>query len=133
MPSSAGNSACSDAAAEPAHGALERHAAALQAAFEAAGLTALLQADRLQPLQACSVPTAQRLCAASLRLAAALLEYWQQPEQTAQAQLEAAQAASARSCAYLCCANLGGQGGPAAGEGKGSARCRWAVYGCWLC
>ncbi len=40
------------------------------------------------------------------------------------AQLELAQAAAARSCAYLCCANLGGEGGPAAGQGVGSMRCR---------
>jgi len=140
MPRSAGNSACSDAAAEAALGAMERHAAALQAAVEGAGLGALLQADIPLPLPAYSIPTAQRLCAASLRLAAALLEYWQQPEQAAQAQLEAAQAAAARSCAYLHCANLGGQGGPAAGEGEGSARCRWccaerggAVQVCLLC
>jgi len=40
------------------------------------------------------------------------------------AQLELAQAAATRSCAYLCCANLGGEGGPAAGQGVGSMRCR---------
>ena len=40
------------------------------------------------------------------------------------AQLELAQAAAARSCAYLCCANLGGECGPAAGEGVGNRRCR---------
>lgn len=36
----------------------------------------------------------------------------------------ASQAAAARSCAYLRCANLGGEGGPAAGQGVGSQRCR---------
>ncbi|PRW60171.1 hypothetical protein C2E21_1998 [Chlorella sorokiniana] len=40
------------------------------------------------------------------------------------AALEVAQATAARSCAYLRCANLGGEGGPAAGQGVGSQRCR---------
>ena len=38
--------------------------------------------------------------------------------------LAVARAAAARSCAYLRCANVAGQGGPAAGEGEGSSRCR---------
>ncbi|KAI3433879.1 hypothetical protein D9Q98_003681 [Chlorella vulgaris] len=37
--------------------------------------------------------------------------------------LELAQAAATRKCAYLCCANLAGEGGPAAGQGAGSQRC----------
>ena len=57
-------------------------------------------------------------------LAAALHAWWQRPEQQPALQLEAAQAAARRSCAYLRCANLGGEGGPAAGEGVGSLRCR---------
>ena len=66
------------------------------------------------------------------KLADLLHQWWQpamQPEQHAEAQLVLAQAAATRSCAYLRCANLGGEGGPAAGEGAGSMRCRW-VAGC---
>jgi hypothetical protein len=37
--------------------------------------------------------------------------------------LELAQAAAARSCAYLRCANLADEGGPAVGQGAGSQRC----------
>ena len=59
-------------------------------------------------------------------LAAALLAWWRRPEAQSAAALELAQAAAARSCAYLRCANLGGEGGPAAGRGAGSQRCRWA-------
>ncbi|PRW59882.1 hypothetical protein C2E21_2002 [Chlorella sorokiniana] len=58
------------------------------------------------------------------RLAAALLDWWRRPEAQPAAALELAQAAAARSCAYLRCANLGGEGGPAAGQGAGSQRCR---------
>jgi hypothetical protein len=56
-------------------------------------------------------------------LARLLQQYWQMPEQQAAARLEQAQAAATRSCAYLACANLGGSGGPAAGEGEGSKKC----------
>ena len=61
---------------------------------------------------------------AASELAAALQAFWQLPEQRAAAELALAQAAAGRSCAYLRCANLGGEGGPAAGEGVGSQRCR---------
>ncbi|KAI3433853.1 hypothetical protein D9Q98_003656 [Chlorella vulgaris] len=37
--------------------------------------------------------------------------------------LDLAQAAATRSCAYLRCANLAGEGGPAARQGAGSKRC----------
>ena len=47
-------------------------------------------------------------------LADALLAWWRRPEAQPEAALEVAQAAAARSCAYLRCANLGGEGGPAA-------------------
>ena len=57
-------------------------------------------------------------------LATALLEYWRHPEAAEAGQLELAQAAAARSCAYLRCANLECEGGPAAGEGTGAKRCR---------
>jgi hypothetical protein len=58
------------------------------------------------------------------QLAALLQQWWQRPEQVAADRLELAQAAATRSCAYLRCANLGGQGGPAAGQGAGSKKCR---------
>ena len=61
---------------------------------------------------------------AARRLAATLLDWWRRPGAQQEQQLEAAQAAAARSCAYLRCANLGGGGGPAAGQGEGSQRCR---------
>ena len=63
------------------------------------------------------------------RLAAALLAWWRRPEVQPAAALEVAQVAAARSCAYLRCANLGGEGGPAAGQGTGSQRCRWVDDG----
>ncbi|PRW33756.1 hypothetical protein C2E21_7361 [Chlorella sorokiniana] len=65
-------------------------------------------------------------------LAAALQQYWQLPVQRAAAELDLATAASARSCAYLRCANLGAEGGPAAGEGVGSQRCS-ACRAVWYC
>ena len=55
---------------------------------------------------------------------AALLNWWRRPTAQQEQQLEAAQAAAARSCAYLRCTNLGSSGGPAAGQGEGSQRCR---------
>ena len=57
------------------------------------------------------------------QLAAALLEHWGQPEQQQQDALQLAQAGATRSCAYLRCANVGGEGGPAASQGAGSRRC----------
>ena len=83
--------------------------AAIQRGMEAVERAAAGQQDVLPP--ACS-------------LAAALLDWWRRPEQEAADQLELAQAAATRSCAYLRCANLGGGGGPAAGQGEGSQRCR---------
>ncbi|PRW59997.1 Zinc finger MYND domain-containing 19 Q7TSV3 [Chlorella sorokiniana] len=62
----------------------------------------------------------------------ALLAWWRRPEAQAAAALELAQAAAARSCAYLRCANLGGEGGPAAGQGVGSQRCS-ACRAVWYC
>ena len=59
-----------------------------------------------------------------VKLAQLLLAWWRRPEAQPAAALEAAQAAAARSCAYLRCANLGCKGGPAAGQGAGSQRCR---------
>ena len=94
------------------------HAAAVAANFELAkerlidNNTALRLVQSVKPLLA---------PAAAL---APLLQHWEQPEQAAADQLAVARAAAARSCAYLRCANLGGEGGPAAGEGVGSQRCR---------
>ena len=68
---------------------------------------------------------AQEMLPAAQPLASALLDWWRQPEQEAGMRLQLAQAAAARSCAYLRCTNLGAEGGPAAGEGVGSMRCRW--------
>ena len=62
--------------------------------------------------------------AAARQLGAALLEWRALPEQGGPLQLKAAQAAAARSCAYLRCANLAAEGGPAAGQGVGRLRCR---------
>ena len=61
---------------------------------------------------------------AACRLATALQAWWGRPSQQQADQLEVATAAAVRSCAYLRCANLGGEGGPAAGAGAGSKRCR---------
>jgi hypothetical protein len=65
-------------------------------------------------------------------VAAELEPAWQLTQEVAQQRLEHARAAATRSCAYLACANLALEGGPAAGEGKGSLRCG----GCktaWYC
>lgn len=83
--------------------------AAIQRGMEAVERAAAGQQDVLPPARS---------------LAAALLDWWRRPEQEAADQLELAQAAATRSCAYLPCANLGGGGGPAAGQGEGSQRCR---------
>ena len=56
-------------------------------------------------------------------LAELLQQVWDLPEQQEAARLATAQVAATRSCAYLRCANVGGGGGPAAGEGDGSSRC----------
>ena len=74
----------------------------------------------------------QQALPAATQLAAALQAWWDTPEQQAAAQLELAQAATTRACAYLRCANLAGSGGPEAGQGAGSLRCS----GCrvaWYC
>ena len=68
-------------------------------------------------------PANVRLVQQAADLARLLQQYWQLPEQQAAARLELAQAAATRSCAYLGCANLGGSGGPAEGEGEGSKKC----------
>ena len=57
--------------------------------------------------------------------AAPMQQYYTLPAVEAERELALAQAAAGRSCAYLRCANLGGEGGPATGQGAGSMRCRW--------
>jgi hypothetical protein len=52
--------------------------------------------------------------------------------QAALQRLDSARAAATRSCAYLACANLAVEGGPAAGEGKGSLRCSGCKVA-WYC
>ncbi len=47
-------------------------------------------------------------------------------------ELELAQVAATRSCAYLRCANLAGKGGSAAGQGAGSQRCS-KCRAAWYC
>ena len=117
------------AAATPQQQPLLQHLQ--QAAGVSAGLPCGGEASSANPL-------GQRVLAQlpdlSSRLPAAgeladLLQQWQpaaQPERHANVRLELAQAAATRTCAYLRCANLGGEGGPAAGQGVGSMRCRWA-------
>ena len=60
-------------------------------------------------------------------LAALMQQCYALPAVAAERRLAQAQAAAGRCCAYLRCANLGGEGGPAAGEGVGSKRCRCAA------
>lgn len=72
------------------------------------------------------------LLPACLPLAEALMAHWREPEQLATSQEAAAQVAAARSCAFLRCANLSSKGGPAAGQGSGSQRCRWVQERAWV-
>jgi hypothetical protein len=74
----------------------------------------------------------ERALPAAEALAQQLWQHWHRPGQEAAARLELAAAAAVRSCAYVRCAQLSAQGGPAAGEGVGSKRCS----GCkavWYC
>ena len=83
-------------------------------------------AGRRQLIQQLALPTAEGL-------AAALQQYFAQlPHAEAVQWLETAQAAAARSCAFLRCSNLGLEGGPAAGEGGGSLKCG-ACRSVWYC
>ncbi len=115
--------------------AAEKPAAATAAALaaDATFLAEIVPASaRLFTEGSCSASWAQPtalLPPPARRLAAALLAWWRRPKAQPAAALELAQAAAARSCAYLRCANLGGEGGPAAGQGAGSQRCRWAERG----
>ena len=98
-----------------------------QAAAVSKGLDCRGEADDAALLA--QLPELSSRLPAAAKLADVLHQWWQpamQPERHAEAQLALAQAAATRSCAYLRCANLGGEGGRAAGQGVGSMRCRWA-------
>ena len=114
---SAADGGLSDAERQLARTVLDRAqrlaAAADLEAIGRGGPTAAVQEG--SPLQAL-LPQAREL-------AAALLAWWRRPERQPEAALERAHAATARSCANLRCANLAGEGGPAAGEGAGSSKC----------
>ena len=94
---------------------LEAVAGSLGQQLEAAGASGHMSASQLLPL---AQPAAH--------LAGLLQQYLALPAVEAERLLAAAQAAAGRSCAYLRCANVAGEGGPAAGQGTGSMRCRWA-------
>ena len=66
----------------------------------------------------------QELVPAAERAAAVVKRHQGLPELAQARQLELARAAAGRSCAYLHCSNLQAGGGPAAGQGEGSLRCR---------
>ena len=65
-----------------------------------------------------------KLLLPAAHLAALMQQYYALPAVEAERELALAQAAAGRSCAYLRCANLGCEGGPVAGQGCGSMRCR---------
>ncbi|KAI7844407.1 hypothetical protein COHA_002001 [Chlorella ohadii] len=94
-----------------------------------------ISADARNAAVLAQLPLVSRHLPAAARLADLLRQWWQpamQPERHKEAQLALAQAAATRSCAYLHCANLGGEGGPAAGQGAGSKRCS-ACHTVWYC
>ena len=68
----------------------------------------------------------RQLLPLAAHLAAHEQAHWEVPSMKQERQLKLARAAATRSCAYLRCANVAAQGGPAAGQGVGSARCRCA-------
>jgi len=92
---------------------LNRAADSARAKWDRQGVAAALQV-----LQQQALPPAREI-------AAALLQWYQRPAQRQRDALELAQVAAARSCAFLRCANVACIGGPAAGQGEGSKRCRW--------
>lgn len=121
--------------AATANGELGAAVAALQRSYDA--LDSGESVESLPALAAMFVPAVT----AAARVAALLLSAWATPEQQAAQQLEMAQAAATRSCAYLRCANLGGEGGPFARQGADSKRCRcvaaaelvWGRFCCVPC
>ena len=66
----------------------------------------------------------RRLLPRTAELAALMQQYYALPALDEPRQLALAQAAAGRCCAYLRCANVGGEGGSAASEGVGSKCCR---------
>jgi len=134
--------AAADATVDKLAGALAALRARASSGLPDAGTAQLGTAAIILRLAAIdSLPTiySPAECAAQLRsllppaahLAALMQQYYALPAVEAERQLALAQAAAGRSCAYLLCTNLGGEGGPAAGQGAGSMRCRWA--GGWVC
>jgi hypothetical protein len=79
-----------------------------------------------------SIEEASELAPQLRRLAELATQAWVLTGRAAESQLARARLAAARSCAYLGCANVAAEGGPAAGQGRGSKKCS----GCravWYC
>ena len=110
------------------HSVLEQHACQSAAADISACITQITCTPGM-PFTAAASRLRQQALPAATRLAAALHDWHSQPEQLKQSALVLAQAAAGRSCAYLRCANLGGEGGPAAKQGVGSKSCRCESLG----
>jgi hypothetical protein len=110
----------------------EATAAKLLAAYEAAVQRAKQALQQQEAPSREALEAVEKALSLATDVAAGAERAWTASEQAAQQRLELARAAATRSCAYLACANLAGEGGPAAGEGKGSLRCS----GCktaWYC
>ncbi|KAL4421393.1 hypothetical protein ABPG75_010684 [Micractinium tetrahymenae] len=110
----------------------QQAAAELQAAMHAVLMLPLDRGGASPPDYNAFIDGLLRTVVPAQRVAALLLQHWARPEQVAADRLVLAQAAAARSCANLRCANLGLEGGPAAGQGRGCKRCSAcrAVYYC---
>ena len=67
----------------------------------------------------------QQLVQPATELASLMQQYLALPAVEEQQRLVLARAAAVRSCAYLRCANVAGEGGLAAGQAASSMRCRW--------
>ncbi len=125
-----------DAAVAGAMAALQRAATSGPPGDQAAQLRTVLHSLQQQQQQgllggllaggqpAEQMPDWRLLLPPAADLAALMQQYYALPALEAERRLLLAQAAAGRSCAYLHCANLGGEGGPAAGQGAGSMRCR---------
>jgi hypothetical protein len=74
----------------------------------------------------------QQAVSMTAAVAAQIAEVCEAGEGAAQQELKLAWAVTTRSCAYLACANLAGEGGPAAGEGIESKRCTGCKLA-WYC
>ncbi|PRW60239.1 Zinc finger domain-containing MYND finger domain [Chlorella sorokiniana] len=74
----------------------------------------------------------QQLVQPAAQLGGLLVQMSRSPALEKEQQLDLARAAATRSCAYLRCANVAGQGGAAAGQGVGSMRCS-ACRAVWYC